>query len=174
MKTEYITEEGKRLLELRLKSLIQARKLLTEEVGNTATFGDIGYENAEFDAAIEALEIKKAEIAKINYDLSSSRIETIPKRPVRASFGTKVTILDLSNKTTYTYRIVGPYETNALNQEFLNKDELTQNSFISYVSPIGRALIGKEVGDVVRCVTPTRCRELELINIESCFEGLDT
>ena len=71
----------------------------------------------------------------------------------RAVFGTTVSFADVDSGDTTRYQLVGPYES-----------DVSKNR-ISVTSPIGRALIGKNVGDVVRVKTPGGVREVEIVDI---------
>ncbi|MDP1658607.1 MAG: transcription elongation factor GreB [Methylotenera sp.] len=69
-------------------------------------------------------------------------------------FGAWVTLFSLKDDTEHTYRIVG-------------KDELEPSlGYISWVSPLARALLGKQIGDVVKVPTPAGDEEYEVIAIQ--------
>jgi len=71
----------------------------------------------------------------------------------RIVFGSIVTIVDAETEERTTYQLVGPFES-----------DIQQNK-ISVTSPIGKGLIGKEVGDEVRVKTPRGMRILEIADI---------
>ena len=71
----------------------------------------------------------------------------------RVVFGTTVSFADIDSGDTTRYQLVGPYESDV------------SNNRISVTSPIGKALIGKNVGDVVRVKTPGGVREVEIVDI---------
>ena len=71
----------------------------------------------------------------------------------RAVFGTVVTLLDLTTETEVTYQLLGPEEADV------------KKGSISVLSPLGRALLGKEVGDEVVTKTPGGIREFEVVLI---------
>jgi transcription elongation factor GreA len=64
-------------------------------------------------------------------------------------------MLDLDEDAEVTYQLLGPDESDV------------EKGIISIVSPLGKAIIGKEVGDEVKVVTPGGIREFELMNIEA-------
>jgi len=71
----------------------------------------------------------------------------------RVVFGATVSFADVDTGDTTRYQLVGPYESDV------------SNNRISVTSPIGKALIGKNVGDVVRVKTPGGVREVEIVDI---------
>ena len=111
-------------------------------------------ENAEYHAAKERQGHVEGRILELKDKLS--RAEVIDCSEVncsRAVFGTVVTMLDLDEDVEVTYQLLGPEESNV------------EKGVISIQSPLGRAIIGKEIGDEVKVVTPGGIREFELMNI---------
>ena len=111
-------------------------------------------ENAEYHAAKERQGHVEGRILELKDKLS--RAEVIDCSEVncsRAVFGTVVTMLDLDEDVEVTYQLLGPEESDV------------GKGVISVQSPLGRAIIGKEIGDEVKVVTPGGIREFELINI---------
>jgi transcription elongation factor GreB len=69
-------------------------------------------------------------------------------------FGAWVSLYSLKNDTEHTYRIVG-------------KDELEPSlGYISWISPLARALLGKQVGDIVKVLAPAGEDEYEVIAVQ--------
>lgn len=113
-------------------------------------------ENAEYHAAKERQSHVEGRILELKDKLS--RAEVIDCTEVncsRAVFGTVVTMLDLDEDIEVTYQLLGPEESD------VNK------GIISVVSPLGKSILGKEVGDEVKVVTPGGIREFEIIGIEA-------
>lgn len=111
-------------------------------------------ENAEYHAAKERQGHIEGRILELQDKLS--RAEVIDCSEVscsRAVFGTVVTMLDLDTDVDVTYQLLGAEES-----------DVSKGS-ISIQSPLGRAIIGKEVGDEVKVVTPRGIREFEITNI---------
>ena len=111
-------------------------------------------ENAEYHAAKERQGHIEGRILELKDKLS--RAEVIDCSEVncnRAVFGTVVTMLDLDEDIEVTYQLLGPEESDV------------KKGVISVQSPLGRAIIGKVIGDEVKVVTPRGIREFELINI---------
>lgn len=130
------------------------------EIEEARAHGDIS-ENAEYAAAKERQAFIQGKIQEITNNLAISIIID-PKELTeeRVVFGSTVTIEDINTEEVVRYHLVGPFESDA------NKNE------ISVTSPIGKGLIGKEVGDVVSVNTPGGVREFEIIDISiSDMEG---
>ena len=111
-------------------------------------------ENAEYHAAKERQGHVEGRILELKDKLS--RAEVIDCSDVncnRAVFGTVVTMLDLDEDIEVTYQILGPEESDV------------EKGVISLQSPLGKSILGKEVGDEVKVVTPGGIREFEIINI---------
>ncbi|WP_409070270.1 transcription elongation factor GreA [Desulfobulbus sp.] len=117
--------------------------------------GDLS-ENAEYHAAKERQSLVEGRILELKDKIS--RVELIDCSKVstnRAVFGTVVTLMDLITETEATYQLLGPEEADV------------KKGSISVFSPLGRALLGKEVGDEVKTKTPGGIREFEIIAIEA-------
>lgn len=113
-------------------------------------------ENAEYHAAKERQGHVEGRILELKDKLS--RAEVIDCSEVscnRAVFGTVVTMLDLDVDVEVTYQLLGPEESDV------------KKGSISIQSPLGRAIIGKEIGDEVKVVTPGGIREFEIIDIDT-------
>ncbi len=111
-------------------------------------------ENAEYHAAKERQGHVEGRILELKDKLS--RAEVIDCSEVncsRAVFGTVVTMLDLDEDVEVTYQLLGPEESDV------------GKGVISVQSPLGRAIIGKEIGDEAKVVTPGGIREFEIMNI---------
>ena len=115
--------------------------------------GDIS-ENAEYAAAKERQSFIQGKIQEIENNLATSKIIDLKSlTDDRVVFGSTVSIEDTDTSEVTKYQLVGPCES-----------DLSRNR-ISVTSPIGKALIGKEVGDIVQVKTPGGIRELEVIDI---------
>ena len=111
-------------------------------------------ENAEYHAAKERQGHIEGRILELKDKLS--RAEIIDCSEVncsRAVFGTIVTMLDLDEDVEVSYQLLGPEESDV------------DKGIISIQSPLGRAILGKEVGDEAKVVTPGGIREFEIMNI---------
>jgi transcription elongation factor GreA len=116
--------------------------------------GDLS-ENAEYDAARERQAFVEGRIAELESKLSNAQI--IDPRLVEADgrvvFASTVNLEDLASGEKSTYQIVGDDEADI------------RIGKISVSSPIARALIGRNVGDVVNVVTPGGKREVEILDV---------
>lgn len=112
-------------------------------------------ENAEYHAAKDRQGHIEGRILELKDKLS--RAEVIDCSAVNTSrvvFGTVVELLDLDTDEEVSYQLLGPEEADV------------KKGSISVLSPIGRSMLGKEVGDEVEVVTPGGKREFEVIEIK--------
>jgi len=115
--------------------------------------GDIT-ENAEYAAAKERQAFIHGKMQELENNLALSQIiEVKDLNSDKVVFGSTVTIEDISDGKSIQYQLVGPFES-----------DINQN-MISVTSPIGKALIGKCMGDEVSVKTPGGIREFEIVNI---------
>lgn len=153
-----MAEEKKTILTLEgLKEkedrLVYLKKYLSEDVAEklkeARSHGDLS-ENAEYDAAKNeqaevAAEIEKLELMLKNVEIVSE--DAISTKSV--AIGTKVTVYDCELEDSFQVQIVGSTEVNIFNKE---KKIDTKSMKISNESPLGKALIGHEVGETVEVV----------------------
>jgi len=145
--------EGYEKLNEQLKVLKAERPQIVDAIEEARAHGDLS-ENAEYHAAKERQGQVEATIADIEDKLSRAQI--IDPRELsgdRIVFGATVTLLDEDDKTV-KYQIVGQAEADA------------KTGRISYNSPLGRALIGKSLGDEVEVTVPAGDRWYEVNKIE--------
>lgn len=117
--------------------------------------GDLS-ENAEYHAAKERQSLIEGRILELKDKLGRAEIIDCSKVSTnRAVFGTVVTLMDLTTEIEVTYQLLGPEESDV------------KKGSISVFSPLGRALLGKEVGDEVITKTPGGRREFEIIDISA-------
>lgn len=129
-----------------------------QDLHEAASHGDLS-ENAEYDAAKQRQEFLRARIGQIQgriRELSLYNVHSIPHGIV--AYGSEVTIRDLDDGESYVYDIVFPEEVEAASGR------------ISLSSPLGRALINKEVGDEVEAQTPSGKRSYEIIGLKTMHE----
>ncbi|HAY16476.1 MAG TPA: transcription elongation factor GreA, partial [Halomonas sp.] len=113
-------------------------------------------ENAEYHAAREQQGFIEGRIQEIESKLSGAQVIDVTKLPKtgKVIFGVTVSLLNLDSDASVTYRIVGEDEADI------------KAGRISVTSPIARALIGKEEGDVVVVKTPGGDVEYEIESVE--------
>lgn len=150
-----ITLNGAELLRTELKQLKSVdRPRVIEAIAEARAHGDLK-ENAEYHAAKEQQSFIEGRIQEIDAKLSNAQIIDVlslnPKGKI--VFGTTVEVFDESSDSNITYKIVGEDEADI------------KSGLISIGSPIARALIGKEEGDVVVFAAPGGDRELEIVAV---------
>ena len=134
-----LTKEGKERLEAEYRELIEVtRDEVKKQLAEARAQGDLS-ENADYDAARNRQAQVEARIKEIENILANAEIieEDNKKKKGKVGFGSKVTIKFLANGKEATYLIVGTVESNPFNNK------------ISGDSPLGAALLGKSVGDIV-------------------------
>ncbi|NLX19240.1 MAG: transcription elongation factor GreA [Desulfobulbus sp.] len=115
--------------------------------------GDLS-ENAEYHAAKERQSHIEGRILELKDKLGRAEVIDCSKVSVhRAVFGTVVVLMDLTTEVEVTYQLLGPEESDV------------KKGSISVFSPLGQALLGKEVGDEVITKTPKGSRAYEIIDI---------
>ena len=115
--------------------------------------GDLS-ENAEYHAAKERQSFIETKINELRMIIGSSEvIEIDPGPSERVVFGRTVLLYDLRTEKEVEYQLVGPYESEP------------ENGKISVTSPMGQALVGREVGDEVKVKTPGGIEEFEILGI---------
>ena len=115
--------------------------------------GDLS-ENAEYAAAKERQSFLHGKMQELENNLAMSNVIDLKNLTCeRVVFGSTVAISEIGTGKGITYQLVGPLESD------LERDR------ISVTSPIGRALIGKRVGDEVSVKTPGGVREFEITDI---------
>lgn len=147
-----MTKAGELALREELERLRkQDRPRIIQAIADAREHGDLK-ENAEYHAAREQQSFTEGRIMEIESKLSYAQVidvTTIPHTG-KVIFGTTVDLINLDNDQAVTYRIVGDDEA-----------DIKRNR-ISISSPIARALIGKEDGDVVTVKAPSGDVEYEI------------
>ncbi len=150
-----MTVSGEATLRAELEDLKKVqRPRIVEAIAEARAHGDLK-ENAEYHAAREQQSFTEGRIQEIEGKLSHAQVIDVSKIPEgdKVIFGVTVTIINLDSDASVTYTIVGDDESDI------------KQSKISYQSPIARALIGKEIGDVVVVKTPSGEVEYEIDNV---------
>jgi len=135
-----------------LKSVV--RHTVAKKIEVARAHGDLS-ENSEYDAAKEEQAFNEARIKDLEGKLA--RVRVITPQDVahdKVVFGATVTICDLDSEEKQTFTIVGEYEA-----------DLSQKK-INISSPVGKALIGKSIGDEVTILTPKGPRECEILELK--------
>jgi len=153
-------QDLKKKLEDEIAALeIELRIDLPREISKARAHGDLS-ENAEYHAAKERQGMVNARLGQLRArmrELAMVDFSRIPRD--RAGLGSSVTVLDLGKGEEFTYRLVTSEEADVATGR------------ISTTSPIGRALIGKQVGDTVKFQSPGGARELEIVQLVTIHDA---
>ena len=148
-----VTAEGKRLMQQELDALNARVPLIAKAIEEAREKGDLR-ENAEYHAAKEAQAMVHALIRDLEDKITRAvLLEDQDIDPNKAYLGALVRVLNCKTKREITYALVSPVEM-----------DLAQNK-ISVQSPVGRALLGRSVGEVVKAKVPAGELELEILEI---------
>lgn len=151
-----LTARGANMLREELKQLKSVeRPNVVEAIATARAHGDLK-ENAEYHAAKEQQGLMEARIRDIEAKLSNSQIIDVTQLPPtgRVVFGATVVLADTDEGSEVRYQIVGEDEADI------------KAGKLSIGSPMARALIAKEAGDVVDVQTPGGKRSYEIIDVE--------
>ncbi|HEY6905751.1 MAG TPA: transcription elongation factor GreA [Candidatus Acidoferrales bacterium] len=126
---------------------------LPKEIMTARAHGDLK-ENAEYKYAKERQSYVSARLGQLHQrlaDISMLNLNNLPKD--RAAYGSRILVLDIVKSSKIEYKLVTVEEADAA------------KGLISTTSPIGRALLGKKVGDEVSVTTPAGIREYEVVRL---------
>lgn len=154
-----ITKKGYEALKAELDRLRKVeRPKVIEAIAEARSHGDLT-ENAEYDAAKERQGFIESRISEIERKLADARVVDMTGRNSETVvFGATVSLIEQTSQSKKQYTLVG-------------QDEADMKfNRISVQSPVGRALIGKRVGDFVEVKTPVKMVEYEVVEIR--FEEL--
>ncbi len=150
-----ITKNGYEKLKrelVQLKSVDRPQNI--KAIEEARAHGDLS-ENAEFDAAKERQAFIEGRISELGYKLGNADViepDNLPKD--RAVFGCGVVLENIDTGESVEYQLVGPDESNI------------EEGRISVKSPLGLAIIGREVGEEVSVQAPAGKRTYELVEIQ--------
>ena len=147
-----MTVTGEAALRQELEQLKKVdRPRISAAIADAREHGDLK-ENAEYHAAREQQSFTEGRIMEIESKLASAQVIDVTQIPKtgKVIFGTTIDLVNVETDETVTYRIVGDDEADV------------KNNLISVSSPIARALIGKEEGDVVTVKAPGGDVEYEI------------
>ena len=133
---------------------------LPREIGRARAHGDLS-ENAEYHAAKERQSFVNARLGQLNArlrELSMIDMSKIPRD--RVGLGSTVVVLDTAKDERIRYKLV------------TSEDVNVTAGLISTSSPIGRGLLGKQVGDEIKIQIPGGLREMEVIELWTIHDGI--
>jgi transcription elongation factor GreA len=149
-----LTPKGFAALEEELKQRQQVeRQRIIQAISEARALGDLS-ENAEYHAAKEAQSLNEGRIMELESLISRAEVIDVTKLSGdRIKFGATVKLLDEDTEEEKTYQIVGEPEADV------------RSGRVSVASPIGRALIGKGIGDTVEVSTPGGGKSYEIVDV---------
>ena len=150
-----ITAKGAQELREQLKEFKTVdRPRISAAIAEARAHGDLS-ENAEYHAAREQQSFLEGRIGMIESALADAQIIDVTNLDAKGKvvFGATVNLMNIENDHEVTYQIVGEVEADI------------EKSLISVTSPIARALIGKEVDDIVEVNAPSGVIEYEILEI---------
>jgi transcription elongation factor GreA len=132
---------------------------LPKEILKARAHGDLS-ENAEYHAAKDRQGFVNARLGQLKKRLAEMSMIDFSKIPHgKVGLGSKVVVLDVKRDEEVTYNLVTSEEADAANGK------------ISTTSPIGRALLNKEVGDEVKVQSPGGLKEFEILKLTTIHDG---
>ncbi|MDQ7787582.1 MAG: transcription elongation factor GreA [Thermodesulfovibrionales bacterium] len=149
-----ITPAGYQKLQEELKKLLKVeRPKNIKDISEARAHGDLS-ENAEYHAAKERQSFIEGRIQDLTTKLAlADVIDPSMISQDRIAFGATVKVLDVATDEEKVFQLVGQEEADV------------KNGRISIISPVGRALLNKEIGDVVTIKAPAKTMEYEILEI---------
>lgn len=150
-----ITPDGYQKLQGELERLLKVdRPRNIKDISEARAHGDLS-ENAEYHAAKERQSFIEGRIQELKTKLAlADVIDPAKITQDKVAFGARVKVLDVSTDEEKIFMLVGPEEADV------------KTGKISISSPVGRALLNKEIGDVVNIKAPARILEYEILEID--------
>ena len=153
-------QDIKKKLEEEIKQLeYELTTELPAEIKKAVALGDLS-ENAEYHMAKQRQEFVNARLGQLKKrmaELALVNLSNIPRDKV--GFGSTVVVFDTSKNEEITYKLVTSEESDVT------------KGLISTTSPIGKSLVGKEVGDTATVVTPGGKREMEILKLSTIHDA---
>ena len=139
----------------------ELRNELPKEILKARAHGDLS-ENAEYHAAKDRQGLVNARLNQLKKRLADMSMVNFAKIPHdKVGLGSVVVVLDVQRDEEITYNLVTSEEADAANGK------------ISTTSPIGRALLGKEVGDTARVQSPGGVKEMEILKLTTIHDAVE-
>jgi transcription elongation factor GreA len=137
------------------------RHELPKEILKARAHGDLS-ENAEYHAAKERQGFVNARLGQLRKRLAEFSMVDLSRLPTdKVGLGSTVVVMDLQKDQEITYKLVTSEEADVASGR------------ISTSSPIGRGLLGKSLGDVVRFSIPDGVRELEIVKLTTIHDSVE-
>lgn len=145
-----LTKDGVKELEDELAALIAKRAPIADAIKTARELGDLA-ENAEYQAARQEQERTEARISEVEHILRNTELIKESKGAGKVRLGSRVALKNGGNKKEF--QVVGTVEADPLEGK------------ISDESPLGKAVMGKQVGDEVEIVTPAETATYQIVEI---------
>ncbi len=150
----YLTKEGYERLKERLEYLIKVKRPeIARQIHEAKEMGDIS-ENAGYDEAKNAQGFLEGEIMELEWKLKHAVIIEEDARDGTVTLGSRVTVRDEETGEEETYTIVGSAEADPFDGRISNE------------SPVGKALLGRQEGEVVDIRTPGGTLRMRIVTVE--------
>ena len=147
-------EEQIKVLEYELTNELPA------EIKRAVALGDLS-ENAEYHSAKQRQEFVNARLGQLKKRMAELSLVNLVNIPAdKVGFGSTVVVFDATKDEQITYKLVTSEESDVT------------KGLISTTSPIGKALVGKRVGDETTVVTPSGKRELEVLKLTTIHDAI--
>ena len=156
MEKEPITSQGLEKIKKELNDLKNIKRpKIIEAIAEARAHGDLK-ENAEYHAAKEEQSKNEGRIVEINNLIARANVIDVTKleKKDKVIFGSTVDLIDLENNKNKTYKIVGRDEADI------------EKNYIYFRSPIGKALIGKNKGDLITVTTPSGEKKFQIMKVK--------
>ena len=152
-------EHVKRKLEEEIRALEhELTNELPKEIKKAAALGDLS-ENAEYHMAKQRQEFVNARLGQLKKRMSELALVNLANIPKdRAAFGSTIRVFDNTKEEELEYKLVTSEESDVA------------KGLISTTSPIGKALMGKKVGDTAVVITPNGKREMEILRLTTVHD----
>lgn len=137
----------------------ELRSELPKEIKKARAHGDLS-ENAEYHAAKERQRLVESRLSQLQSRLREFSMVDMSKIPHdRVGLGSTIVVLDVQKDQEFTYTLVTSEEADI------------PNGKVSTTSPLGRSLLGKEVGDTVQFRSPGGLREMEILELTTIHQA---
>ena len=156
MNKEPITVNGLKNLKSELENLKNVqRPKVVEAIAEARSHGDLK-ENAEYHAAKEQQALIESRVITINDLIARANVIDVTKieNNGKVIFGSTVKLQDLDTNKTISYKLVGQDEADI------------KKNLVFFKSPIGKALIGKDKGEMIAVNTPSGEKNFEILDVE--------
>ena len=154
-----MTDNVRKKLEAEMQQIeYELHNELPRELKKAIALGDLS-ENAEYHTAKQRQEILRLRLEQLKKRLSDIAMINVAKIPRdRIAFGSRVLLYDVQKDAEIEYKLVTTEESDVV------------RGLISTTSPIGRSLMGKQVGDTVKVQTPAGTKEFEILKLATIYD----